>query len=252
MGLAEFFSGLLNPVFAPLLKLQPELSIALIAFIITIITTLAYRFMTDQKAMKHMKAEQKEMQKRMREHRHDPKKMMEFNKAAMEKSMKMMTQSFKPMFITILPIMLIFFWLNTHLAYIPIEPGREFTVDVLFNSGAAGDVSVQVPDGVELTGEGVVPIADKKASFSFTGEAGKHNLIFAYESREYRKEVLITTEQAYAPPELKLKDSDIRIIRTNHEKLKVNFLGIRLSWFWAYLIMAIVFSIVLRKLMKVY
>lgn len=130
--------------------MSPLTGIIFVSFILTLLSTLAYKLFTDQKLMKDVKDEMKDIRKEMKEFAHDPAKVAELQKRSLEKSANQMKQSFKPMLITIIPFLLVFNWL-----------------------------------------------------------------------------------------------------RTEYEVLTVNFLGIS-SWFWTYFIFTIIFSIVLRKLLKVH
>lgn len=108
------FENLLNPVFAPLLKLPPLLGVLIVSIIITVLVTLIYKWTTDQNLMKQLKDEIKEFQNEMKTLKDDPKKAMEVQKKAMQTNMKYMMQSFKPMLITFIPIVFIFGWLRGH------------------------------------------------------------------------------------------------------------------------------------------
>ena len=57
------FENVLSAVFYPLLNLPPILAIALRYFIISVIITILYKLMTDQKFMKGLKDEIKKLQK---------------------------------------------------------------------------------------------------------------------------------------------------------------------------------------------
>lgn len=102
------------------IEIDPLFGIIFIAFILTLLITLAYKYMTDQEFMKKTKQEIKDVQKEMKDNKQDHKKVMELQKHAMEKNMKYMMQSFKPMLITFIPIIIIFGWLRK--TYEPIGP----------------------------------------------------------------------------------------------------------------------------------
>lgn len=108
MVLDSFF----NLLFKWVIDIDPTFGIAFIAFILTFLITLIYKYMTDQEFMKKTKQEIKDVQKEMKNHKHDHKKVMELQKHAMEKNMKYMMQSFKPMLITFIPIIIMFGWLR--------------------------------------------------------------------------------------------------------------------------------------------
>jgi uncharacterized membrane protein (DUF106 family) len=89
------FSSLLDPVFGPLLNINPLWALIIIALVLATLITLVYRWMTDQHLMKSLKEEIKGFQNQMKELKHDPKKVMEVQKRAMETNMKYMMHSMK-------------------------------------------------------------------------------------------------------------------------------------------------------------
>lgn len=107
------FDSFFNWLFKPILNLSPLLGVIIISFIITAFITFIYKFMTDQEMMKSLREELKKFQKEMKELRNNPQKMMETQKKAMDVNMKYMMHSFKPMFITLIPIIIIFGWLRS-------------------------------------------------------------------------------------------------------------------------------------------
>ena len=108
------FDSFFNAAFGPVMALPSPWNIAAISLILTLITTIIYKYTTDQKLMKELKDEMKHMQGQMKEHKHDTKKVMEIQKVVMEKNMKYMMQSFKPMLFTFIPIIFIFGWLSNY------------------------------------------------------------------------------------------------------------------------------------------
>jgi len=257
------FESLLHPIFAPLLALPPVAAIALISFLISIIITLVYKFMTDQTMMKDLKTRQKEMQKKMKALRGEPDKLMKVQKEAMDVNMKYMTQSFKPTLITFLPIIIIFGWLNAHMAYDPIMPGQEFSATATFHSGFNGDVSVSVPQGIDIVGDAVKPIGeDGTVMFNFKGEEGNYLIVFEHDGRSYDKELTITSGREYAPVQKTYKKAPLSYVTLGNSKLiAINLFGLgeeghwyqgRLGWLGTYIIFSIAFSMGLRKLLKIY
>ena len=255
------FETLLNPVFSPLLNINILVAIAIISLLISLIITLVYKYMTDQTMMKDLKQRQKEMQKKMKALKSEPDKMMKVQKEAMNLNMKYMKQSFKPTLITFLPIIIIFGWLNANLAFDPILPGQEFDATVLFNNGYSGMVDISLPNGVEVLGASSVEIADDVASFRMKGEAGDYLLVFDHEGKHYDKELTITTEQRYAPVQKTFKKQPVNSVTLSNNKLiAINIFGKnegglfsgRIGWLGTYIIFSLLFSLGLRKVLKIY
>src|SRR3989338_8012870 len=128
----------LDPVFSPLLRLNAAFVILSISFLLSLLITLIYKWMTDQAMMKSMKEDIKKHQAEMKKHKEDPKKMMEIQKKAMGKNMQYMMASLKPTLVTFIPLILIFGWLSNHYSYEPILPDTEFRITAFFADGAIG------------------------------------------------------------------------------------------------------------------
>lgn len=126
----------LNHIFNPLIALDPTpnnpiLSVFIIALGVSILTTVAQKLLVDQDKMNEMQAKSKALQKEMKEARAsgNSKKMAEIQAKQME-SMKdtnqIMMMSFKPMIITMVPILLMFAWMWSspiHNILIILPPG---------------------------------------------------------------------------------------------------------------------------------
>ena len=96
-----------------LVQMYPHVSIIVLSFMVTVFITTVRYFMTDREKMKDIKDRQKELRKEMKNHKGNPEKMMELQKRMMEDMPEQMKQSFKPMLITIIPILIIFGWMRS-------------------------------------------------------------------------------------------------------------------------------------------
>ncbi len=115
--------GALNTVFNPILAIDPNpanpaLTVLIIAFIVSLITTIANKYLVDQDELNERQLRMKEFNSRLREaqKRGDGKEIakLQAEQADMMKDQTaMMSEQFKPMFVTFVPIILIFFWMRT-------------------------------------------------------------------------------------------------------------------------------------------
>ncbi len=239
-------ANFLDPVFYPILKLPPFFAVLVVSIIITLIVTIIYKYTTNQKLMKELKDKLKDHQKEMKQHQKDPKKMMEVNRKMMEVNLKYMTHSFRSMIFTILPVLLIFTWFNTHLAYHPIHPGEEFTTSIQFSDVTADKVEIGVPTGIEILDGATKDVKDKKASWTLKGSAGEYLIEYKTSSNTYKKDIIISNDPIYAQPVKKYKDATVQV---DNKKLLVVW---KLNWLWTYLILSIGLSALLRKILNVY
>ena len=113
----------LNSIFNPILALDPNptnpaLTVLIIAFFVSLITTVANKYLVDQDEMNEHQAKMKDLNKRMRDaqKRGDGKELAKIQAEQtemMKNQTAMMSNQFKPMIVTFVPIILIFFWMRS-------------------------------------------------------------------------------------------------------------------------------------------
>lgn len=253
--MANFLNTIFNPWLGPVLNLPPFWAILIISAGITLLITIVYKYTTNQKEMKTIKEDLKKYQKEMRKEK-DPKKMMATQKKALDLNMKYMMSSFKSTLYTFIPIIIIFAWLNSHIAYYPLYPDQEFTVTAKFAEGAKGNITlISVPDlKIDSSTQEII---DGQAEWKLSGSAGEYKLIFDYNTEEYDHTILITEERSYLVPEKPIKDSKLKLIIVGNEKVhpfgdNFNMFGWYPGWLATYIILSLIFSTGFRKLFKVY
>jgi uncharacterized membrane protein (DUF106 family) len=254
------FSSLLDPVLNPVLALHPFFAIVLLSFIITLVMTLIYKWMTNQEMMKSLKEDIKRHQKDMKEHKDNPSKVMEIQKKAMEVNMKYMSQSMKPTLVSFIPIILIFGWMNANLAYEPLIPGQEFTVSASFAKDIYGNASIKVPEGFKVDSD-VKEIVNGKANWSLTAVELKNPagdsyvLEFEKDGEIAARNILITYRQKYAEI-MKTYDGKFKMITLGNKPMKplgkISIFGWMPGWLGVYIITSLIFSMSLRKLLKLH
>jgi len=243
----------LDPILNPLLNLSPLWAIILVSFFVALTMTMVYKWMTDQELMKVLKADMKNFQKEMKELRDHPEKVIAVQKRAMQTNMKYMMQSFKPTFVTMIPILLIFGWLNAHLAFMPILPDTAFNTIVEFDEDMAGNIDIVAPEEITLLSGKSVDIENGKAFWTLKGPLGRHVLEYKYNNKSHFRSVLISETQEYEPPVKTIKENGINTITIDNEPFKpLNLFGWQIGWFWTYVIFSVIFSMSLRKILKIH
>jgi len=245
------FETLLNPILTPVLEsMHPLLFTILIAFIVSIIVVFVYKFMTNQDLMKKLKGEMKELQKEMKTLQQHPEKMMKIQKKAMETNMKYMTKSFKPTLVTFIPLIIIFGWMHAHLGYLPIMPEQQFMATAEFKD-YAGNVTLTFPEGIELVSDETQTVLNNKASWTLKGQKGEYILEYGFGEQKYSQNLIISDRLDYTEPIIPVKNSVLKSMTIGNEKLKVLDLGfLKLGWLGTYIIFSLIFSIGLRKILK--
>ncbi len=247
----DFLNFILDPIFQPLIRISSPLwFLIIVTFLVTLLITLIYKYTTNQELVKRLRDEMKDIQKQIKESQHDLEKVKQLQKDSFEKMGQQFKQSMKPMFITMIPMIIILGWLAGNLSYESIKPGEEFNVEIdVINFNTS--VGLKAPMGIEILDK-EVKHATPTAMWKAKGDEGNYVLEFTVNGDKgdklYTKEVKITKRSEYLEPIIAVNDGIVRGISVGNKPLKI----FGLSWFWAYFIFAIVFNSLLRKLLKVY
>jgi uncharacterized membrane protein (DUF106 family) len=243
----------LDPVLNPLLALQPIYVILIISLTITVIMTLLYKLLTDQKLMKALKQEMKHLQKEVKEFAHHPEKMAEAQKKMMQKNLEYMKHSMKPTLVTMIPILLLIGWLSSHLTFIPLLPGQAFNVTV--TAEGLNNLTIEPGNLTVMQQNLTLEPIDNRFVWTLKGEEGEHTVGFSSGNVYAEKKVLLTTEQKYEQPIESIKNSPIKQVEISQEKLRPlgNFsvFGWKPGWLGVYIVVSIVTSMLLTKSLKI-
>lgn len=255
----SFLDPVLNPVLMPVIKLSPFLAIVVLALVLSILITLAYKYFTNQAEMKKLKDQQKEHQNKMKELRSQPEEMMKVQKEAMKANLDYMKHSFKPTLITMLPILLIFGWMSAHLTYEPLLPGEAFGITAEFKEGIIGPAELIVPEGVKLQPQAEQEINAGKATWNLKSPAGTFFVTLKKGELEQIKKIMVAEELKYEEPISIYQNSEIEKITVHHNKLRplgrefvVPVVNWQPGWLGVYIIFSLIFSLGLRKIFKLY
>ena len=108
-----------DPSAGALLNWNLNIGMLIIVLIITALTTVIQKYATDQKTLKELKAEQKELQKQMKEFKNHPEKLMELQKRQFAMMPKQMKLSMRAVIYTGIPFILFFRWFNDYFSVLP-------------------------------------------------------------------------------------------------------------------------------------
>ena len=91
---------------------NPTSSVITISFLVTLVMTLVTKHFTDQNRMKELKEIQKACQIKLKDNKGNLEEQKKIQKEIMECSMELMKHSFKPILITFIPLIAIFWWIR--------------------------------------------------------------------------------------------------------------------------------------------
>ncbi|MBU4070256.1 MAG: DUF106 domain-containing protein [Nanoarchaeota archaeon] len=101
---------ILDPSAGALLNWNLTIGMLILVFIISLFITLLQKYATDQKEMRRIKKEQKELQEEMKKYKEHPEKLMSLQKKQFEFMGPMMKLSMRPMVFSGIPLILFFRW----------------------------------------------------------------------------------------------------------------------------------------------
>jgi uncharacterized membrane protein (DUF106 family) len=165
----------------------------------------------------------------------------------------------KPTLITFIPIILVFGWLNSHFGYLPLPVGSEFDVKIDMKNNVYGYIEAippQINESIVLVEkDSHKEITSKQISYKFKAIAeGTWDLSFLVNNKtEYPITVKIDKKTYSNPLFNKFEGKDIKQITVgNTKKIVLDLFGWKIGWIGTYIIFSIIFSMGLRKLLKVH
>jgi len=256
MAIIDIVDMVLNPVFGWLLDIPALIAILFLSVVLGLVNTLLQKYMTNQAKMKRLKDDTKKYQKQLKVYQKEGKtdKMMELQKKLMPIQMQLMKESFRPLIVTMIPFLIIFFWLANHFAFLPVLPGEPFAVTAVFASGVAGEATLSVPEGFTID-EAVKQVTDERIVWTISGPEGVHSITMGYAGAEFTRDVLITTERSYIQPKMSLKGV-VKEFNIGNKKLQplgdgFNLFGWFPGWIFYYIILSIPISLLFKKILQV-
>jgi len=98
-------------VIVDFINANPRISLIIISIVITFVSSLITKWLTNQEHMKSLKERQKELQKELKGCKDDC-RMKELQSEMLKITGTLMKSSFKPMLITFIPFLILIYWLK--------------------------------------------------------------------------------------------------------------------------------------------
>jgi len=108
----ETAHAILDPTAGALISWNITGGTLILFFLISLLMTVIQKFTVDQKTLREMKAEQKEINKELQQYKDKPEKALEINKKSMKLMGDMMSLNMKSSFITMIPLIFLFRWFS--------------------------------------------------------------------------------------------------------------------------------------------
>ncbi len=252
--MTDIITTLLDPVFGPIANLNPTIAIAIFATIVSLISSLIYKLVTDQTKLKSIKEKQKKYQEEIKLAKDDPDKALKLQQKAMKLSMEYMNHSLKATMYTFIPLILIFTWLRAHMAYDPLMADQPFMIELTL------DENIQDMPELLIYPEGKLDIISSSRSeagtymFELKGPNGEYEIyaMSAGETSKVAVDVIITDKQKYAPVIQEFTDDFVISAKLNNSKIMpLSFIGLKWGWLGGYILFSLGIGTLIRKLLKI-
>ncbi|MBI2148087.1 DUF106 domain-containing protein [Candidatus Woesearchaeota archaeon] len=114
--MVEVLNKFFDLLFGWAVVISPIFGIILVSFILSLLSTIAWKYLTDQILLKSLKEKTNSLREEIKKHKGDPKKMAELNSKMAKEGFENMKiqykQSIKPMIATLIPFLFVFIWIR--------------------------------------------------------------------------------------------------------------------------------------------
>lgn len=249
----------LSQWFFAIFDISPLLAIGVVAFFVTLLTNIVTKYTTDQEKIKRLKNEMKDLQDEMKQAGDDTEEMQNIQSKIWPKQKELMLNSFKPFIYYGIPLLLVFGWLSTSIAYQPIQPGQSFSVTA-FTDADAPNLTLRGPDTLSIERNTLYDPGEGVSATQWTvtaDQAGRHTLDVKPDgvNQSYTHTVVISDGYEYGQPTKTVSNSKVNRIRVGYQAThpfgSFSILGYQPGWLVTYILLSVIFNLVLRKVLDV-
>ncbi|MCX7591971.1 MAG: hypothetical protein N2255_10135 [Kiritimatiellae bacterium] len=280
-----------DPLFNWILYLPRDLALFAVAIITSAVLTFSRRWTTDQEWLARADRDQVRLKALLKEAKKNKRKadVARYKQTILQIKTRSLKYEVKPLLVALVPILLLATWCFARLGFHPPREGDVFELKLYVPSAGIGRLVHLVPEnGIEAVNGWIRPVEPEtppvpkdwweKANaraMAFLGMSPPleavaiwqlkakasptpYHLTMIYDGKPYRKEVLVGQRTYTTPMEVFGPESPVRGIETVFRPLKLFGVvpGIDMlflpPWLVAYLLIAIPFVSIFKKLFKIY
>jgi uncharacterized membrane protein (DUF106 family) len=266
-ALNKFILSIMDALLGWTLVLPRDLVLAMLALGTALLMVLIRKYTTNQNLLRRCADDKKRLRELKREAKAtgDKDTLRRLRALTNLVTQKAIAQEWKPLLLSLLPVIMLTTWMWQRLAFIPPRAGEACVLRAKFPLSAAGHLAHVAPvDGVRMTGSWVKAIqADKQqnadaanAEWTFVGDPGSHVLTVRYEGRSYEHPVQVGARNYDEP----IREHDQRLLSSEIQLRPVKLFGVVpgidnigiAPWMVAYLIIAIISVPLLKRVLRIY
>lgn len=279
MGIFLFIIGkIFDIILWPLKGFPPFFGLGFIAIITGFLAVLIFKYASDQKALKKIMTQIKLHFAEIILYKDDISQILHAQKEILKQNLRYFVRTIKPAIPIVAMVLLILSQLNIRYSIHTLSPGEPITVKVTKedttkhnpNPEDSQEVELILPDGIQIVTPAFHMMGSRQIEWRITGtQTGEFTIGFKVGEQTFQKRILIGPyhhpfsphlgkqgfiEMFFNPLEPLLpNDSPIEAIDLGYEARTFNLgiFGLRVHWLVAFLVIAIAFGLVCRKLLKV-
>ena len=241
---------------------EPFLIVLGASLILSIFIALVYKLTTDQGEMRRLRERMKSLQQQVKERKGDQDEQMRLSSEMLKANSEYMKKTLKSSLYTIIPAMILFWFLLTQVAFAPISPGGEFSI--LVNHAEDIDpthTQIILPGGFSHEdtihpGDETRTLRENQAVFVLRApmEEGTYAVSLENSGVRVERDIIVTQGREYAQQDTRYDDvfESARIEYQSLTILTLPFWPHQMNWLWLYIIFSIVLGQLFRKLLRVY
>jgi len=235
-----------------MLNMPLWLAILIFTLIMTFAINLVHKFTTNQTEMRSVRGRLKKLQAEMKKQRDNPKKLQKLNAEAMQLNGTYMKMSMRPLLFTFIPLIILFGWMNAHLALAPLAAGEDVTLTAIMDLPAV--VTIDVPDELTIQGNNTKETIEKQVSWSVSGNSsGAYDVTLRTDNGDEAVVPFIVNE---IPKSRASKlDKPFKSATVGYVKSKpfgdFQLFGYTPGWLFTYMLFSFAFNFVVRKLLNI-
>ncbi|MCL5009387.1 MAG: EMC3/TMCO1 family protein [Candidatus Parvarchaeota archaeon] len=226
----------------------------LIGIIVGVSGQVAYLLLIDHEMMKESKGKIKELQQQMKQLQPGSEQFKQVYSQVLAENSKMMKQSFKPTYVTIVPFIIVFLVMSYYLSVVPISTGS--SVNAILSGSVNGTLSFS-KGCVTISNSSNLTIVSANLPQSFTAKINSATCTaFLTNNNATHNTSLSGLIGARSTVNYKIDNLSIAFspnpVIVGTLPFSIPFIGNTINWFWAYVFFSFVSSIALNRVFKHY